>query len=101
MFCGAIYFAFGSEFLGGMFCISFLIMYFLKEKFFGLVMSVLTVVVFLLKVLYIRSLTIDAMSDKTSLTLCVIAIVGVIFIAVCTKLENINYYKINAIKKSL
>lgn len=76
-------------------------MYFLQEKFFGLVMSVFSAIIFMLKIFYMQSLSVKPMSDRELLLFYTTSIVGILVVVVCTKLENINYYKINAIKKSL
>ena len=76
-------------------------MYFLQEKFFGLVMSVFSAMIFFLEIFYAQNLNVKPMSDRELLLFYTTSIVGILVVVVCTKLENINYYKINAIKKSL
>ena len=101
LICTCIYIAFKSAFLVAMFCISLLVLYFLKEKFFGLIMTFLSAVILLLKVFYIHSITFKVMPDNDYILICVSAILGIIIIAVCTILERIDFYKIISTKKSL
>lgn len=101
LICGSLYIAFKSIFLSAMFCFSLVVMFYLKEKIFGLVMTFLSVVILLLKVCYNQSLTLENMSERAYILIGVTVILGIILIAVSTILREISFHKIIATKKSL